>query len=93
MNKEEFTTHACEQALRFTSVGSWEDLSGELKIQLTFNVGAMSLGLNLSKEDGYKFFTSVSSGEKTLSQFHEHVKKLVEGHEIEVRKENIERPF
>ena len=47
MTKENFTIHACEQALRFTRVDKWDDLSEEVKVQLGFNMGAMALGLEL----------------------------------------------
>jgi hypothetical protein len=51
ITKEEFTKHACEQVLRFSIVEKWDDLSEARKVQLGFNMGAMSLALNLSKED------------------------------------------
>lgn len=46
-----FVIHACEQALRFTSVDKWSDLSEERKLQFSFNVGVMALGLNLTKNE------------------------------------------
>ncbi|EKE25047.1 MAG: hypothetical protein ACD_5C00315G0002 [uncultured bacterium] len=31
MEKEDFVIHACEQVLRFTQVGNWNDSSEETK--------------------------------------------------------------
>jgi hypothetical protein len=64
LTKEEFVKHACEQVLRFTQVKTWDDLSEELKVRLGFNMGAMALGLGLSKEDG---FLALSNARRELS--------------------------
>ena len=50
---KDFVIHACEQSLRFSTGSKWEDLSDKLKMQLSFNVGVMALGLDLPKEQGY----------------------------------------
>ena len=56
---KDFVIHACEQTLRFTTVNKWEDLSDKLKMQLSFNVGVMALGLDLSKDEGYQSLADV----------------------------------
>jgi len=93
MTKEEFTIHACEQALRFAQVDSWDDMSEELKVQLAFNMGAMSLGLNLSKEDGFLSLANVRKGTVSMTEFREHLKSVIDYYGVEVSKENIKKPF
>ena len=90
---KDFVIHACEQSLRFSTLNKWEDLSDKLKMQFSFNVGVMSLGLDLSKEDGYQSLADVCLGNLPMSEFHNHVRLLLESHEIKVSQENIERPF
>lgn len=89
----EFVIHACEQSLRFSTVEKWEDLSDKLKMQLSFNVGAMALGLNLNKEEGYQFLANVCLGEATMAEFHEHLRLLVATHKVLVDEENTKKPF
>lgn len=62
-------------------------------MQLSFNVGAMVLGLGLSKEDGYQALANACTGESTMSDFHAHVQVLVETHKISVDPEKIRRAF
>jgi hypothetical protein len=88
-----FVIHACEQSLRFSNSIEWNDLSDKLKMQLSFNVGVMALGLGLSKEDGYQSLANVCSGESTMRKFHDHVRELVQIYKIEVNEENIKKPF
>ena len=90
---EDFTIHACEQVLRFTRVDKWDDLSEEIKVQLGFNMGAMSLSLNLSKEDGFLSLSNARLGLISMPAFHEHLKSIVSSHNIEVNKNNIARAF
>lgn len=90
---DDFTIHACEQVLRFSSVSNWNDLSEQLKVQLGFNMGVLCHSLNLSKEDGYQFLSDVREDVITLQKFHDNIKSLVEIHAIAVNSENISRPF
>jgi len=93
MKKEEFTKHACEQVLRFTQVKKWDDLSEELKVQLGFNVGAMALGLNLSKEDGFLALSNARKEIISMGEFHKHVRTIILSYKIVVDEEKISRPF
>lgn len=91
--KGEFIAHACEQVLRFTQVEKWDDLSEELKVQLGFNMGAMALGLSLTKEDGFLALSNARQGNVSMQAFREHLKILVTSHKIEVDEAKISRPF
>jgi len=93
MTQEEFSTHACEQMLRFTQVEKWDDLSEELKVQLGFNMGAMALGLNLSKENGFLALANARQKIISMQEFREHLKSVITSHEVKVSEENIKRPF
>ncbi len=93
MKKEEFIKHACEQVLRFTQVKKWDDLSEELKVQLGFNMGAMALGLNLSKEEGFLVFSNAREGNISMEKFHEHIRAITLSYKIIVDKEKVARPF
>jgi len=93
MTQQEFIVHACEQALRFTSVEKWDDLSEELKVQLGFNMGVLALGLGLTKEDGFLAFSNVRQGNMSMHTFREHVKDIISLHEIKVDEAQISRPF
>lgn len=88
-----FTIHACEQVLRFSQVEKWDDLSEELKVQLGINMGAMALGLDLSKEDGFLALANVRKGVISMQAFREHIKSVVETQKVEVNAEQIARPF
>lgn len=90
---DEFTTHACEQVLRFTQVDKWDDLPEERKVQLGFNMGVMSHGLLLAKEDGYQFLADAREGSISMQAFREHVLSLVQSRGVDVKEENITRPF
>lgn len=79
--------------MRFTTVNKWEDLSDKLKMQLSFNVGVMALGLDLSKDEGYQSLADVCLGKSSMKEFHNHVKSLLESKKIEVNEENLKRPF
>ena len=89
----DFVIHACEQALRFSTVDSWGNLSDKLKMQLSFNVGVMALGLDLSKEEGYQSLADVCEGRATITEFNNHVAELLKGRNIEVSVENINKSF
>lgn len=93
LTQEEFITHACEQVLRFSRVNKWNDLSEELKVQLGFNMGAMALGLNLSKEDGFLALSNARNEIISMKQFHEHLKALILSHKIVVDEAKVARPF
>ena len=72
----EFTTHACEQVLRFTKVNKWNDLSEEIKVQLGFNMGAMALGLNLKKEEGFLVLSNAQQEIISMKTFHNIMKNI-----------------
>ncbi len=93
MTKDEFLVHACEQVLRFSKVSNWDDLSEEVKVQLGFNMGAMALGLNLSKEDGFLALSNARQGHISMKEFHEHARSLVLSHKIVVDGAKVARPF
>ena len=93
MTQDEFIKHACEQVLRFSRVEHWGDLSEEIKVQLGFNMGAMALGLNLSKEEGYSAFSSAQKGETSMLMFREHLERVVREHGVPIDSEKVERPF
>ena len=93
MTKEEFIIHACEQVLRFTQVEKWDDLSEEVKVQLGFNMGAMALGLDLTKEDGFLALSNARQEIVSIQEFRKHLKDLVVLHEIKVDEEKINRPL
>lgn len=89
----EFLIHACEQVLRFTQVESWNDLSEERKVQLGFNMGVVSLGLKLTKEEGYKSLTDAREGKISMASFRSHLKSLISTHQVKVDEAKIARPF
>lgn len=93
MTRDEFTTHACEQVLRFARVGKWDDLSEELKVQLGFNMGAMALGLDLSKEDGFLALANARLGKTSMDNFRDHLRSVIISHGIVVDEAKVERPF
>ncbi|MCT4617680.1 MAG: hypothetical protein N4A38_05730 [Candidatus Gracilibacteria bacterium] len=93
ITKEEFTKHACEQVLRFSIVEKWDDLSEARKVQLGFNMGAMSLALNLSKEDGFMALFNVRTGEISMQEFRKHIANIVAKYNIKVEEKMIELPF
>lgn len=88
-----FVIHACEQVLRFTSVNKWSDLSEKVKVQLSFNMGVVALGLDLSKEEGYQSIADMCQGDISVQEFHEHMKSLIVTHKVNVSEENIVKPF
>ena len=90
---EEFTKHACEQVLRFTQVKKWDDLSEERKVQLGFNMGAMALGLNLSKEEGFMVLSNARDGSISMEKFHKHIRAIILSHKISIDEERVARAF
>lgn len=93
LTKEEFIKHACEQVLRFTQVNKWNDLSEELKVQLGFNMGAMAMGLNLSKDEGFLALSNARNGNISMAKFHERVKSIILSHKIVVDGAKVAKPF
>jgi hypothetical protein len=93
MTQEEFVAHACEQVLRFTKVEKWDDLSEELKVQLGFNMGAMALGLSLTKEEGFLALSNARQGNVSMPAFRKHLEALISSHEVKVDEATISRPF
>ena len=93
MNKKDFIKHTCEQVLRFTQVKKWDNLSEELKVQLGFNMGAMALGLNLSKEEGFLILSNARNGNISMEKFHKHIRAITLSYNIVVDEEKVARPF
>lgn len=89
----EFIIHSCEQALRFTQVDKWDDLSEERKVQLGFNLGAMALGLDLNKSESFEPLTDVRNGSMSMQKFREHLVLLITSCKVEVDEINIAKPF
>lgn len=89
----EFVIHGCEQALRFSSVANWGDLAEDRQVQLAFNMGVVSLGLNLAKEAGYDWIAGARAGTVSMQAFHEHVRSLVITHAVLVNEENVHKPI
>ncbi len=92
VTKEEFIKHACEQVLRFTRAGNWGDFSEEVTVQIGFNVGAMALGLDLSKEDGFLALANLRKGIISMEEFHEHIQAIVKSNKIVVDGAKVARP-
>lgn len=93
MKQEDFIVHACEQVMRFTRVDNWNDLPEAVKVQLGFNMGAMALGLSLSKEDGFMALTNLREGKVSIAKFRTHIKEVIEINQIKVDQKMIDRPF
>ena len=93
VKREEFVVHACEQVLRFSRVEKWSDLSEELKVQLGFNMGAMALGLDLSKNDGFLALANARLGVMSMNEFHQHIRRLVLENGVVVDDQKVARPF
>ena len=89
----EFIIHGCEQVLRFSQVQNWNDLSEERKVQLGFNMGVMSLGLNLSKEEGYLTLAKVREGSLPIQEFHKKMRVLISSRNIPIDEINVIKPF
>ena len=62
-------------------------------MQLGFNMGVMSHGLLLAKEDGFQFLTDAREGAITMQVFREHVLSLVQTRSVDVKEENVAKPF
>lgn len=90
---DEFLIHACEQVLRFTQVERWSDLSEERKVQLGFNMGVVSLGLKLTKEEGFKVMSDARESKISMASFRSHLRSLIDSHQVKVDKAKIARPF
>jgi hypothetical protein len=89
----DFITHGCEQVLRFTRVGCWDELCDERKIQLAFNFGVAALGLNLNKIQGYDRLSGLTSGNISMSDFHNIMRELYLSLEVNMVESNIIKPF
>lgn len=91
MNK--FIIHGCEQVLRFSQIKNWDDLSEERKVQLGFNMGVISLGLDLNKEEGYLALANVREGSLTPQEFHNKMRVLISSKKVPIDEMNISKPF
>lgn len=90
---DKFIIHGCEQVLRFSRINKWDDLSEGQKVQLGFNMGVMSLGLNLTKEDGYLSLVKVREGSLSIQDFNEKMRSLINSRNVLVNEENIKKPI
>ncbi|NQV87970.1 MAG: hypothetical protein HQ402_00245 [Parcubacteria group bacterium] len=88
-----FIIHGCEQVLRFSRAQNWNDLSEERKVQLGFNMGVISLGLDLSKEEGYLVLANVREGSLPIQEFHKKMRILITSRNIIVDEMNVNKPF
>jgi hypothetical protein len=93
ITQKEFIIHACEQVLRFTQVDQWDNLSEKIKIQLGFNMGAVALGLSLTKEDGFMALSDARQGKISMPAFRKHIRTIINTHKIIVNEDNVSRPF
>ena len=91
--EKSFIVHSCEQVLRFSRVGRWDDLSEERKVQLGFNMGVVALGLQLSKEESFQALADAREGKVSMQKFRDHLKLLIASHEVKVDEAKIMRPF
>ncbi len=89
----DFVIHACEQVLRFTQIDKWDDLSEELKVQLSFNMGVVALGLSLTKQEGFQALANARSGLVSMQEFREHLRSLIVSHKVKVDEANIVKTF
>jgi uncharacterized protein YbcI len=90
---DDFITHSCEQVLRFTRVEHWGDLSEERKVQLGFNMGVVSLGLKLTKEEGFQPLADAREGKITMQALRNHLKSVIDSRQVKVDEIKIARPF
>jgi hypothetical protein len=88
-----FVIHSCEQVLRFAQAGTWDELTEERKVQLAFNMGVMSLGLHLTKEEGYDALVRMREGKVSTKDFREYVQKLVGEKAVPVSEENCRKGY
>jgi len=93
MTEKKFVIHACEQVLRFTRVENWDNLSGERKVQLGFNMGVMAFGLSLTKEESFIPLSDAREGKTSMLKYRERMKALVATHNIPIDQGNVNRPF
>jgi hypothetical protein len=93
MDADEFIIHSCEQILRFTHVESWDSLSEARKVQLAFNMGVVSLGLKLSKVEGFDALADARERRITMQTLRDCFRSLINLHSIEVDEMKIIRPF
>jgi hypothetical protein len=91
--ENDFIAHGCEQVLRFTQVENWDDLSETLKVQLSFNMGIVALGLKLTKEEGFQALADVREGLISMQNFRDHLKSLITSHQIKIDETKVARPF
>lgn len=89
----DFIIHGCEQVLRFTKVERWDELSEERKVQLGFNMGVVSLGLKLTKEEGFQPLADARAGKITMQAFRGHLKSMIDSRQVKVDEAKIVRPF
>lgn len=90
---DDFIIHGCEQVLRFTGAENWNDLSEERKVQLGFNMGVVSLGLKLTKEEGFQPLADAREGKISMQVFRNHLKSVIDSHQVKMDETKIARPF
>jgi hypothetical protein len=90
---DSFLIHGCEQVLRFTRVGLWDDLSEERKVQLGFNMGVVALGLTLTKAEGFQALADAREGKISMQALHDHLRSLIDSRQIRVDEDKVARPF
>ena len=90
---DDFIIHGCEQVLRFTQAKHWDDLSEERKVQLGFNMGVVSLGLKLTKEQGFQPLADAREGKISMQALRNHLKSVIDSHQVKVDEKKIVKPF
>ena len=90
---DEFVIHGCEQVLRFAQVKEWDGLSEALKVQLSFNMGVVTLGLNLTKVEGFQALADAREGRMSMEAFRNHLKSVIVSRHVPVDEAKIARPF
>jgi len=56
-------------------------------------MGAMALGLSLTKQEGFQALSDARSGLVSMQEFREHLKSLIISHKVEVDEAKIAKSF
>jgi hypothetical protein len=56
-------------------------------------MGVVSLGLDITKEDGFIVLNNAREGKISMQAFHEHLRALIDSHKIPVDQSQISREF
>ena len=56
-------------------------------------MGAIALGLKLTKAEGFQALADAREGRVTMQEFRNHLRSLIASHNVEVDEAKIARPF